>query len=258
MKTEDVAKADEIIAEINKLLAEKYDPELIAIADELVESVVYATVAFGVESYKALETISAINPEATVLAIGMYNPFAGMTVTVNGEVMPIGDYFDYAIEATNLYYELYAMATDNITFVEADEVEIADTIEIELAEELDIRALLGQLFGVNDAMLATAAGHEYIADCIADAILFVEHDFVYIETVDPTYTAKGFDIYECSKCGAIEYRNFTDVLPLPINPSAPVIPVDPKSTNVTAVKTARAEDSLTSIPPHGITTASTT
>ena len=224
---EDVAKADEIIAEISKLLAEKYDPELIAIAEELVESVVYATVAFGVESYKALETISAINPEATVLAIGMYNPFAGMTVTVNGEVLPIGDYFEYAIEATNVYYAAYAMLSGNVTFVEADEVEIADTIEIEIAEDADYLAIVRQLMRADSAMLATSAGHEYIADCIADAILFVEHDFVYVETVAPTYTAKGYDLYVCTKCGELDYRNFTDVLPLPINPSAPILPSVP-------------------------------
>ena len=223
---EDVAKADMIIAEINKLLAEQYDPEIIAIAEELVETVVYATVAFGVESYKAIETIRAINPDAAVLAVGMYNPFAGMTVTANGEVLPIGEYFDYAIEATNLYYELYAIATDNFTFVEADEAEVAAAIEIVIEAGMDYLTLVRQLMGANAAMLATAEGHEYINDCIVDAVIFEGHNFVYIETIDPTYTAKGYDIYECSKCGAIEYRNFTEMLEIPVNPT-PVTPVAP-------------------------------
>ena len=223
---EDVAKADEIIAEINKLLAEQYDAEMIVYAEELVEAIVYAAVAFGVESYEALDAIHAINPEATVLAIGMYNPFAGMTVTVDGTVLAIGDYFDYAIEATNLYYELYAIASDNFTFVEADEVEIADAIEIEIGADADYLAIVSQLTDAYDAMLATSAGHAYINECIVDAVIFEGHNFVYIETIDPTYTAKGYDIYECSKCGAIEYRNFTEMLEIPVNPT-PVTPVAP-------------------------------
>ena len=186
---EALAIADNVIAQINALLAKKYDATVAAIADELVETVVYATVGFGFESYKALETITEINDDAAVLVVGMYNPFADMTVTINGEVIAIGEYFDYAIEAIDLYYLLYAAVSGNVTFVEANDVELNGTLEIEISEDMDVTALVMQLLSAQDMILANAEGHEYIYECIMDAIEFCDHGYVHV----PYYCDGGED-----------------------------------------------------------------
>ena len=45
-----------------------------------------------------------------------------------------------------------------------------------------------------------------------EAVAVLEHKMALKETVDPTATEKGYDLYECSECGETEKKNYVDEL----------------------------------------------
>ncbi len=66
----------------------------------------------------------------------------------------------------------------------------------------------------NDNRVTPAADHTYVEQ--EDGTYTVvstlhDHDYsVFVETVAPTYTEQGYDIYKCSICGLTEKRNYVD------------------------------------------------
>jgi len=145
---------------------ESIDPEI----REMAEALVYACVAYLADTVKAVETIQAINPDASVLLVGMYNPLRGLYVNVNGQMLDIGKYMEYAIDATNIYHTAYAILDGKITFVDVSD---AQTNGIGMAIDtaaLSIKDLASDVLDMTDNMHANAAGHVYIYEQIIGAL----------------------------------------------------------------------------------------
>ncbi len=195
---ENGAKADEVIDTILTTAIDivnyNLDEEIVNIAAPYTEELVFNTVAYLINNIKSLEAIRAITPDALIAVVGLNNPVKGLTANINGEAINLGEYVEYFIEATNVYNTIYAAASENVIFVEADGAEIAgyqgainiDTSDLSTIDNTLLQLLYNNSFA--NSTVVTEAGHNYIANQIKAAITLVDH-------ID----ADNDDI--CDKCG---------------------------------------------------------
>jgi len=177
--------AAELDAEALAALAQAEDDVLAALTEQIdldtakeiapyAEKLLYAAVSYAVETAKALEAIQTINPEAEIMLVGMYNPLAGTTVTVKGEVINLGEIVEYAMEATDLYHLIYAVANDKVAFVDVSETTVDGLGNLNVDDpKTMINSLAAALMNASAKISANAAGHAYIAEQIIGAIDFV-------------------------------------------------------------------------------------
>lgn len=203
---EEGAKADEVIDTILEtaydMVSYSLDATLVDMVAPLAEELVFNTVAYLVNNIKAVEAIKAVNPNALIAIVGLHNPVKGLMVSVDGQVVDLGEYVEYFIEATNVYNTIYASASENVIFVEADETEIAGyegTIDIDTANPSSFtNAILPLGNKLNAGTVVTENGHNYILNQLKTAITKVNH-------ID----SDNDDI--CDKCG----ENLAPVAPTP-------------------------------------------
>ncbi len=203
---ENGAKADEVIDTILTTAIDvvnyNLDEEIVNIAAPYTEELVFNTVAYLINNIKSLEAIKAINPDALIAVVGLNNPVKGLTANINGETINLGEYVEYFIEATNVYNTIYASASENVIFVEADGAEIAGyqgAINIDTSNLSTIgNAIVPLSYKIANGAVVTEAGHNYIANQIKEAIALVDH-------IDED----GDDI--CDKCE----ENLAPVTPTP-------------------------------------------
>ena len=153
-------KKDEVLNVLNTI--EPFKP--------YIEKILFASVAYAVETVKAVDAIQSINPDATLIVVGMYNPLDGLEIVMNGKTIDVGAYMDYLIDATNVYYTALAVADGGFTFVAVPDTTIngfENTIDV---DALDISKLGSMLLKLNDSMYADADGHEYIFEQIMGAL----------------------------------------------------------------------------------------
>jgi len=154
-----------------------------------IENLLFASVAYAVDTAKAVDAIQAINPDATLIVVGMYNPLDGLEIVMNGKTIDVGAYMDYLIDATNVYYTALAVADGEFTFVAVPDTEINGFENAINVDELNVAQLGTMLLKLNDSMYADAAGHEYIFEQIMGA-LDTTNDVVSISvTSAPTKTS---------------------------------------------------------------------
>ena len=200
-------KADEVIETILEtaygIVSYSLDATLVDAIDNYAEEIVFSTVAYLVNNIKTVEAIKAINPDALIAVVGLHNPVKGLKFNVDGQIIDLGEYVEYFIEATNVYNTIYAAASENVIFVEADETEIVgytDAIAINSAdvEGSIVNALMRLIQILPTGTVVTENGHNYIANQLKAAITKVEH-------ID----SDNDDI--CDKCG----ENLAPVTPTP-------------------------------------------
>ncbi len=91
----------------------------------IIERYIFEVVAH-INNYPLLvQGIQELNPEATVVLVGMYNPMEGVDLTFEDMEMPLADYMDMLTSFINGHYQLYAMTHENVVFVESEEMETA-------------------------------------------------------------------------------------------------------------------------------------
>ena len=186
-----------VVAEINGI-----DDMVIDFA----EKIAYTVVSFTVESVKAVETIQTINPEATLLVVGMYNPLSGLEVVVEGETYNVGEMAEYVIDVTNAFYYAYAAINKDFAFVDVSDAEANGFSEPVVIADIETAAvqLVNLLRDADAFMHASAAGHVYIKDQIVNALTC---DYSVYEQLDAdNHTVK------CSICAheKVEAHNFID------------------------------------------------
>ena len=168
-------KVENAIAKINAELTAKgldelvYEGSIYTTADALtvaIEGYVYDYVTYLKNAYKAVDNIHAVNPEALVVLVGMYNPFEGVVLNNNGKTVALGTIYDSLIEAMDGYHFVYALVRDNTIFVNAPAVETSYAPGEYDAVDYITEVLTGGI----EAMMPTDAGHEYIKDQILNAL----------------------------------------------------------------------------------------
>lgn len=178
------AKADEVIETILEttydIVSYNLDATLVDAIDNYAEEIVFSTVAYLVNNIKAVEAIKAINPDALIAVVGLHNPVKGLKFNVDGQIIDLGEYVDYFIEATNVYNTIYAAASENVIFVEADETEIVgytDAIAINSADVVGSigNAVMRLIQILPTGTVVTENGHNYIVNQLKTAITKVNH-----------------------------------------------------------------------------------
>ena len=182
----DPDKLDELITlvvgyvkEITALVEAKKDEaaDIAAGLDEAtiayIEKIAFAVVAYAVDTVNAVEKVQEINPDAALYVVGMYNPVKGLKLALGETAIDAEEIFDYVIAATNVYYAGLAAADGKFAFVDVAEV----ATEGFGGEEKTIEALVSEAMTLSAKMHATADGHEYIKDQIANAMACVEGDY---------------------------------------------------------------------------------
>ena len=200
--------------------------EIPFVTEAMIEKLAYVVVRHCIESMRAVEAIKAINPNADLIVIGMYNPFDGMIVDMDGQSADIGLLFDDIIEAADFFYGLTAIMND-ITFVSAPDAEVVGVGTISLGANMSTVALMRTLSTMAKKMLATEAGHEYIAERLIHAVSFAPvHKFVRTAYVAPQVGVPGTETLECVKCGEVKITDIPalEEKPLPEIPSTPEFP----------------------------------
>ena len=227
--------AAQITDEVKTTIEEEFDTETIKAVAPYVEILVYAAVSYGIETYEALETIAAINPDALIAVVGMVNPFEGTTVVFDGNEINIGEIFDYAIEATDLFNKYYAILTGNVTFVSVAGAETIGALaptEIVIPADMnnmsmsEMAALADAFVAVLEGAYLTADGHAEVCEALLEAIaLDGEHnygDWIVVSVAD--IGVEGYKYRVCSDCGhkdeVTEPAKLPTIIPLvPFEPS---------------------------------------
>jgi len=201
LDAETIACIEAAEADIAAKLAELADEETIEMVKPYVEQLVYSLVSYAVETAEAVEAIKAINAEAPVLLVGMYNMLDGVVVKMNGEEIDLGEYFDYVVKTVDVYNLVYAVASGNVTVVDVCEasVDAVEPIDMDnLSSVADLIAVLEKVEAI-PTNTANEEGVEYIAAQIAAVLSVADHvwgDWAPVDT----------EIHErtCSVCGEKE------------------------------------------------------
>ena len=112
-----------------------------------------------------VDEIHAINPDAVVVIVGMYNPLAENTFNFGGVKIDLGIILDCLVKMVSVHDLLYCMITEKAIFVNAPAVDTDMA-----AGELNADNVLNELVVNMAAMNPTEAGHNYIADRIWNAL----------------------------------------------------------------------------------------
>ena len=128
----------------------------------------YATREFAYP--ELVNEIHAINPEALVVIVGTYNDLAGLSLTIDGVEVAIGDYVQYLIDAANLQNLVYAVLSENTIYVDAPAVETLFAEALANGDMID-SGIAGYITAVMVGwMNPSEAGHEYIKTQILNAL----------------------------------------------------------------------------------------
>ena len=200
-------------------------PQLDETTKSYIEKLVYTVVSYATETVKAVETIKAINEDATLVVVGMYNPANGLKLNTGDAVINAGEIFEYVIDATNLYYATYAVADGGFAFVDVSDTTTAGFNTVIDASALDMTALTNMILDAGASMHANAEGHKYIKEQIDAALvcdysvyeqLDADNHTVKCSICEHSYTeAHTFVDNVCEKCGYVK-----EVTPAP-GPSGP-------------------------------------
>ena len=199
---ENVPYVKQLLAEVNAKLAENVeDASTAAMLSTAVEVYAYSYVAYVCELPELIGEIRAINPEATIIIVGMYNPLEGVEVQIDeNTTVNLGEYLDYLTDGVGIYTTAYAMLTSNGVYIAAPDVQT----EYEAAGNasvISIADLLAKYLGESsgDDMLPSELGHEYIAAQIANGLgKNVELPVLYGD-VDRDNDVDGYDLLALQK-----------------------------------------------------------
>ena len=133
-----LAYLEQAKAELVKELAAEYGEETAAMLEPIVDSFMFAVVEYAIANIETIEYLSEANEDALIVAVGMYNPVQGLSITYNGETIDIEALCQYLIEVTDVYNLLYAIAAQNAVFVDVSEAEAM------MMSNVDVDALLAR------------------------------------------------------------------------------------------------------------------
>jgi len=169
-------------------LAGLINPELkidVPVAELLTEFIEWYAYCYVTHAFSYDDVLNKIHemtrPDAQVVVIGMYNPMDELTITYEGQEIPVGEYIDYVLGAVNLSTFVYAMMDENTTYVPVHDVEsVADRDMAQNGNTFELMDFLvkysKEVYGNFTDHHETVAGHAYIAECIYNALVLNEEE----------------------------------------------------------------------------------
>ena len=172
---ENVHYVEELLAEVALKIAEAgIEGEYADMANAVIESYAYSAILYATELPQLINEINAINPDALVIIVGMYNPMSDAVIALDENVtMDIGEYIDYLVQGVAVHGLAYSILTGNSIYVDAPAVQTVNT-----DTELGIFDLMLMIMNGFEALYPNAAGDDYIAAEIADAL-----NITYVKSV---------------------------------------------------------------------------
>ena len=170
---EGVQEIEAVLARMDKYLQENgMSGELMGISksDALVmaaESIAYGTLAYIYELPRLIDEISAINPTAQIVVVGMDNPMENSSIALSSsEKMELGIYVDQLLKNMDDASQTAVLERENAIFVTATHA-ANDNDNQELNEN---KLILSYINGVGEKAKPNAEGQEYIRSQIAKAM----------------------------------------------------------------------------------------
>ena len=173
---ENVQYVDQLLAEVAAKITETgIEGESAAMVNAAIEAYAYAAVLYATELPELVNDIHAVNPDALVIIVGMYNPMAGVTISLTeNATLDISEYVDYLVEGVGVHGVAYSILTGNSIYVDAPAVQTLNT-----DTELGVMDLLKLIVTDYAALYPSGAGDDYIAAQIAAAL-----DITYAKPVE--------------------------------------------------------------------------
>lgn len=210
------AAEDKILAWLETQLGEIIDPEEItALLRQLtpyVETLAYEVVAKVIDTYETVRDLKATGKK--VILVGMYNPLAGASVTMNGTTVDLDSLFNYLIGAFDIAGIVYAVLADNVTYVSASgaAVDSLGNLNVdEVGSSLDDLAAATDWLQGLQTNVANEEGRAYIAAQIRAAMIATAHNFNTV-VYDATCTEGGYTTHICTVCGYTYVDSVVDAL----------------------------------------------
>ena len=173
---ENVQYVDELLAEVAAKIAEAgIEGEAADMVNSAIEAYAYAAMVYATELPELVNDIHAVNPDALVIIVGMYNPMEGVTINLGNATLDMGKYIDYLVKAVGVHGVAYSILSGNSIYVDAP---VVQTINPD--KELGIRDLYQLLNNGFADLYPSAVGDDYIAAEIADAL-----NITYVKAEEP-------------------------------------------------------------------------
>ena len=119
---------------------------------------------YACELPELVNEINAVNPDALVIIVGMYNPMADAVIALDeNTTLDISEYVDYLVKGVAVHGIAYSMLTGNAIYVDAPAVETGVTGTTVGLDNLLPVLMTGKLFPTDN-------GHEYIKNQILNAL----------------------------------------------------------------------------------------
>ena len=145
-------------------LYEGMDKATAGVITAALEAYAYSVVSYATQVPEMINDIRAINNDAVVILVGMYNPLDGVSIKlpdmIGGATLDIGEYIDILVEAASVHGKAYSMLTGNAIYVDTPVVETNNQDSV-VTTDLLIKG---------DALLPSATGHKQIQTYIYEAL----------------------------------------------------------------------------------------
>lgn len=163
---ENVPYVMELLAEVEAKVAEAgLSGDMAATVNSIIEGFAYCNVEYAVELPKLISNIKAVNPDAVIVIVGMYNPLKDATLVVEGATIEISEYIDYLVEGTAIHGLVYSLISGDSIYVN-----VGDVATLNTKTELGMADLLSLVATGFAPLNPSAVGDDYIAAEIADAL----------------------------------------------------------------------------------------
>lgn len=155
---------EEALAEVAAYIAENVgDEEVAALLTDAVEAYAYGYTVLACNYPEAVNAIKAINEDAQIIIVGMYNPLADVVVEFDGAEIAVGEYIDYVIAASNAHYFGFSLISGDAIYVDAPAVDNGAAGTYAITDFLALISDATELAPAKD-------GHEYIKEQILNAM----------------------------------------------------------------------------------------
>ena len=164
---ENVQYVDQLLAEVAAKITEAgIEGDYAIMANNAIEAYAYAAVLYATELPELVNEIHAVNPDAVIIIVGMYNPMDGVIINLGeNATLDIGEYVDYLVKGVGVHGVAYSILTGNSIYVDAPAVQTVNT-----DTELGILDLLTLMQTGCASLYPSTVGDDYIAAEIAAAL----------------------------------------------------------------------------------------